>query len=352
MHLTDGSLRMAVDGETVALEHLTSCKSCRSRHDRIASNAAFVARAFNEVSSETVGVAQRSNRVRRRPARYAWLMIIIAFGIGVPLATAARSFLVSWTPEAPLAVGLSHDDFERYAHLGPYSGGHTGYWEDAGKVEEHVVGVASRQRVINIDTASRRAGFSVVLPGVLPNALEMRPSFIIRPAFDRHFRFDAQTAAAVAKRDARVFVPFPPGLNGTLMEWHVPAAVLLTFAAVQPPHAPRLTVVEQKRPDVLVAGADARSIVRYMTEREGLSPAATKTWLDAATDIRAIPTAYELGAQTATEVSIRDARGLLIEDARDLSGSVVWTNAGFIYSITGPYPGKELIEVARSLRTQ
>jgi len=275
-------------------------------------------------------------------------MIIIAFGIGVPLATAARSFLLSWAPEAPLAIGLTHDDF---AQLGPYRADRTGYWEDAGEVEEHVVGVASRQRVMSIETASRRAGFSVVLPRVLPNAVETRPSFIVRPAFDRRFRFDAQAAAAAAKKEARAFVPFPPGLNGTLMESHIPATVFLTFAAAEPPHAPSLTVVEQKRPDVRVAGADTRSIIRYMAEREALSPTATNAWIDAVTDIRALPTAYELGAQTAAEVSIGDARGLLIEDTLDQSGRVVWTSAGFIYSVMGPYPGKELIEVARSFTT-
>ncbi len=378
MHIREGQLRAYLDEQIApearhaVEEHLRACSRCRERMEALAARRDRTAEALASLpppqGAEAIHpraalarfrqqfdihareerrkalMKKQSNLGRWRPVwiGLAVMIIVSLFIFYPPLRTAASDFLGVFRVRKFVAVPINVSALENPTF--------TNLLESA--LSEHVTPVREPGppvAVASVDEATAAMGFAVRLPSALPQGYSAQPTMMIQDGFAFRAQVDMEYVRAIRDALGRSHVPIPPGLDGAVLDVHVPKILAADYRSERSP----LTVVQAVSPEIqLPPNLDLQQIGEFglrlagIPEEQARAMAAAIDWAN--TLIIPVP----LGYASYEEVSVAGTRGVLIgESAPDGAGHrmLVFEKDGIVYGLQGVLPAHELLAAAESM---
>ena len=371
-HLDSAVLRRYVDEPDVLLsyekEHLLGCAPCRGTLDELRHNAQSAVRALEledelpDLERARAAFARRAapsthsapidDRTKRAPATSRWvpaaaaaaiLMLLFSYA---PFRVYAQSLLTIFEPRQIAPISLTTAEFKQM-HDVPQL-------DEVGTV--HVDRQAKERRFTSLAAAQRDAGIAVLHPAYLPAALAQTSSYEVIPSSTVHFTFDARKAKASAARKHMTIPVPPPGVDGATLS-ATTGPLVVQFYGTTGEHPRKsgtfphdaVVVMQAPVPAVRSTSGDVRQIESYLLSLPNV-PDAFKAQIRAIQDpASTLPVPVAVDKNSAREVNVNGARGLLIGDNTGVGSLVSWFSNGRFYSVAGGFSADEMTKVAESM---
>lgn len=370
-HLAEEILRRSIDEPDALLsyekEHLLECVRCRSTLERLREHAAFAAARLGQGESTNVDVEKALGatlraaqlrdgtavplRVTRRDTNginLRWVGALAAalalfFLLGYsPLRGYAANFLAIFEPHQFQPIGISTTDIADMRalpnlknlgtmHQSRRTPGFNGYSDTL--------------------AASHAAGYTILRPHFLPPGVPSSAIYHVAPQQTSSFTFSAAKAPSLpANLDgATISVTLGPVSVQTYGEKRAFNKMRAKRPALRNMPSDILVVTQSPAMHVYSNGATVAQIEAYLLGLPHL-PAAARTQIQAITDpSTAVPVPFNVDKQSAQQIQVHGAQGIVIGDNTGVGAIVLWQQNGTVYCVAGPYAASVVEQVANSL---
>lgn len=367
VHLTDGQLRAALDGEldAGALEHLAGCVECRARQGRLQTQAEVAGRrlAFLQPTEQqaaySVQSAIREFRNRKltqkeipvfkkifasSAVRYAALaVLLLALIVAIPATHALADQVLNMFRVQQVTV--VQVDFTGLQALS----GNSALGKQISQLVSSSVTVTEKPgdpvAVKDAAEASQKAGFTVRLPKNTPAS---RLSVENEGAFK--FTIDRTKAQAVLDEAGRKDLVLPQDIDGAVISVTVPASVQADYGTCPDPtaadamgsgsrgrqYADCVILSEIPSPTVdAPANVDVAQLAQIGLEFTGMSSDQAKAFTQSVDWTSTLVVPIPKNAATYAQVQVDGVTGTLIQRPADDAPQYVllWVKNGIVYAI-------------------
>jgi RNA polymerase sigma factor (sigma-70 family) len=202
----------------------------------------------------------------------------------------------------------------------------------------------------SVEEASRRAGFRVRTPAVVPDELRAEQSAYVQPlGMDATFRFDRERARASG-------LELPRSLDGATVALAVGPWVGVRYGhgtvrdRLPGMGSPTVVVSEIAAPVLTVRGATLAQIASWFATQPSV-PHHLAADVRALTDpLVAMPLPLRIDRERAARVAVDGVTGYAVTSFFNGSSYVVWVKGGIVYAVGGTYPLDRVLAIANSLR--
>jgi hypothetical protein len=383
-HLTDGELRLALDGEldAASLQHLAACDTCRARQRAIRARAqavgrslAFLSPSSNEVSPSiqtarqrltTQKVSRKENPVLQRiitsTAARATAIAIVVFAliISIPGARAlADEVLSMFRIEQVTVLPVDFTGLEQLTGNGALGKQLSALISDSTTM---TLKPGDPVQVSDAAEASQKSGFAVRIP---QDATPSRLSVMNRSAFT--LTVDRAKAQALLDEAGRSDLVLPQEIDGATISVNVPASAIVDFNACPDPatsDSPTGASANTDYPDCIVLAEmpsptvdappslDVAQLAQIGLEFTGMTSDQAAAFTQTVDWTSTLVVPIPKNASTYREVSVDGVSGYLIQrPSNDAPQFVVlWIKDGILYSIGGLGTNSaQAIDLANSL---
>ena len=362
-------------GQTILKEHLAGCEACAATVARLQSQAAAVYGALTQAAVPEPATAAAWQRFRSRhlaPAPYPldWRLrtmwqnlrfrswrpallgaLLVALVVSVmaiaPLRTAAGQFLGIFRVRKFAVISIDPTRVQNLA----------GFEQQV--FSEPQISNLEPVSVASADEASQLAGFRVLVPGRVPNWVDIAPQFTVVGATTARTEVNLAAARALLQMANLPTDAIPADRESVEVSANIPPVVTLSYGRGD------LTIIQARSPEVHVPeGIDLARVGEVGLQLLGLSPQEAQRLsrsIDWATTL-VIPVPKDMAS--VREVAVRGVSGYLIQQAGgggDRSGgypdeasyggyTLIWEENDILYAVIGNIEAATLMEVAESLR--
>ena len=384
VHLNDGQLRAALDGELSAegLSHLAGCTECRERQARLETQAAsaerklaFLAPGENETGPSVASAMKNFRNLRLTQKEIPVLKKLFASSAVRYAVLAALALTLIIAIPATRALADQVLNLFRVQQVTVVPVDFTGLQELTGngalgkQISELVSDSTTMtekpgEPVIATDAAdaSQKAGFAVRLP---QNVTASRLSVQNEAAFD--FTVDRTKAQAVLDEAGRSDLVLPQEIDGSVISVKVPASVRADYGTCPDPtasesygngspgrkYADCTILAEIPSPTVNApANVDVAQLAQMGLEFTGMTADQAKAFTDSVDWTSTLVVPIPKNAATYEQVQVDGVTGTLIQRPADDAPQFVlmWVKDGIVYSIGGlGSNSQQAIDMANSL---
>ena len=384
VHLNDGQLRAALDGELSAarLSHLAGCTECRARQARLETQAAsaerklaFLAPGENETGPSVASAMKNFRNLRLTQKEIPVLKKLFASSAVRYAVLAALALTLIIAIPATRALADQVLNLFRVQQVTVVPVDFTGLQELTGngalgkQISELVSDSTTMtekpgEPVIATDAAdaSQKAGFTVRLP---QNVTASRLSVQNEAAFD--FTVDRTKAQAVLDEAGRSDLVLPQEIDGSVISVKVPASVRADYGTCPDPtasesygngspgrkYADCTILAEIPSPTVNApANVDVAQLAQMGLEFTGMTADQAKAFTDSVDWTSTLVVPIPKNAATYEQVQVDGVTGTLIQRPADDAPQFVlmWVKEGIVYSIGGlGSNSQQAIDMANSL---
>jgi hypothetical protein len=384
VHLNDGQLRAALDGELSAagLSHLAGCTECRARQARLETQAAgaerklaFLAPGENETGPSVASAMKNFRNLRLTQKEIPVLKKLFASSAVRYAVLAALALTLIIAIPATRALADQVLNLFRVQQVTVVPVDFTGLQELTGngalgkQISELVSDSTTMtekpgEPVIATDAAdaSQKAGFTVRLP---QNVTASRLSVQNEAAFD--FTVDRTKAQAVLDEAGRSDLVLPQEIDGSVISVKVPASVRADYGTCPDPtasesygngspgrkYADCTILAEIPSPTVNApANVDVAQLAQMGLEFTGMTSDQAKAFTDSVDWTSTLVVPIPKNAATYAQVQVDGVTGTLIQRPADDAPQFVlmWVKDGIVYSIGGlGSNSQQAIDMANSL---
>ncbi len=384
MHLTDGELRAALDGELVppAQKHLDSCEPCQTRLAVLRSRTAGVARELSFLSRSDTGAAPavqvslRHFYDRKLPQKetsmlnqmyrstavrvVAVLALLLVVILAVPSARAlADQVLNLFRVQQVTVISVDTTGLEQL------TGNSTLGKQVSALVSSSVTETQKPGEPVtaaDANDASQKAGFAVRLPSDLTPS---RISVLGASAFN--FTIDRAKAQSLLDEAGRSDLVLPQSIDGAVINVSIPASVRADFGSCPDPAAPDTQPrgsMSRQFPDCVImsempsptvnapADVDVAQLAQIGLEFTGMSADQAAAFTQSVDWTSTLVIPIPKNAATYKQVTVDGVTGTLIQRPVDDAPEyvLVWVKNGIIYAIGGlGANSQQALDMANSL---
>ena len=367
MHQSDGLLRRLHDDPLAlpssARAHIRDCTRCRARFDDIAATAAVAAQvlAFPVAQFESrealarirpqLGPARKdaswaarltmafdprtaSRRLSAVAGTVAAVLLVTILAL-TPAGSLAGSFFTVFQAQqvAPFPVTLSQlralPDLSNYGVM-------------------RMTGSSKAESVARLAAASAIAGRAVLVPGSLPSDVSATVTYsVIRP-MTASFRFEAARARAAAARIGKPLPAMPALLDGSTLSITVGPVILAEYGS-STADSSALLLAQAPTPRVTSTGASLQTILTYLLEQPGISPALAASVRQIGDPTSTLPIPIPINFAHGRTVKVRGTHGVLVGDNTGIASGIIWTENGLVHGAAGTLSEDELLSIVKGL---
>jgi hypothetical protein len=377
-HLDNAILRRYLDEPDVLLsfekEHLLQCAGCRGRLELYRTNAAQAAAQLQISNDLDLPAARRAVLAKAQarrgsiaapetpaarfiltPRALQWagalaagfaLFLVLGYA---PVRGYAQNFLTIFEPHQFQPIGVTAVDISQMRALPELNA--FGTMRQTGKLRYTAFADATN--------AARFADQPILRPSYLPAGVPATAHYRVSGKQTVAFTFSAAKVRAAAAKNGATPPPMPATIDGSTLSASFGPVILSTYGAL-PEGAVRRGNLKQLPKDLLIisqaptprinsTGATVAEIEAYLLAQPGLPPglvAQIKAIGDPATTL---PVPIRIDKNTAQNVTINGAPGLLVGDNTGVGSMVVWQADGTIHCVAGPYTASQILQVANSM---
>jgi hypothetical protein len=383
-HLTDGQLRLALDGEleAVAVQHLASCDICRARQDKLQTHVQAVAHKLDFLAlswQDQAPLAQSALKHfhARRLSQKETPMLKKLFASTAVRYAAVAALLLALIISIPAARVLADQvlNLFRIQQVTVVSVDFTGLQQLTGNgaLGKQISALVSNSTTItqkpgkpvdatNAADASQKAGFTVRLP---QHVTASRLSVLNTTAFT--FTIDRTKAQALLDEAGRSDLVLPQAINGAVISVTVPASVMADYNACPDPSASDSQLsgsASRDYPDCMIlseipsptvdapANVDVAQLAQIGLEFTGMTSDQAAAFTQTVDWTSTLVVPIPKNAATYKLVSVDGVTGNLIQRPSDDAPQFVllWVKDGIVYSIGGlGTNSQQAIDMANSL---
>lgn len=383
-HLTDGELRLTLDGEAGAdrLRHLEACADCRARMHRIEADALSVRRRLDFLASEVPAppagaawrrfsdrlISSKENSMLKKWFAFPFvrfstaLVLILALILAFPATRALAGDLLNlFRVQQVTVIPVDFTGLEQLTGDGALGNRFSEMISQSVDMKQKP---ADPVAVTGAAQASEMAGFTVRLPQTAqPSQLYVTSGASFTLTVDR------KKAQALLDEAGRRDLVLPESVDGARVSVEIPASVSAGFGTCPKPgtegagnHEQSVTV--RRYPDCVIfaqipspsvnapAGLDVEALARIGLEFTGMSAQEADAFTRSVDWTSTLVVPIPRNAATNRQVQVDGVTGTLIQRPADDAPqfALLWVKDGIIYAISGlGSNSQQAIDMANSL---
>jgi anti-sigma factor RsiW len=372
LHLNDGQLRAALDGELsppILLEHLEQCSACRSRQARLRAQIEPAARRLAFLGAQTrpalsneaalykfhtqTNLTKETSMFKRLFAStlfrtVAAAALLLALVISIPSTRALADQLLSlFRVQQVTVVPVDFTGMQQLTGNSAIGQQISALISDSTVITQKS---GDPQSATDAADAAQKAGFAVRLPGA------QSPTQInVMGATSFNFTVNRTKAQAVLDEAGRKDLVLPAAIDGAVINVHIPASVSASFGVCPAPSADGKSASKttgsmgRQYPDCLIlselpsplvtapAGVDVAQLAQIGFEFSGMTSEQAAAFSKSVDWTSTLVVPIPRNAASVEQVSVDGVSGTLIKRPADDAPEFVllWVKNGVIYSIGG-----------------